>query len=78
MAEVITIFRLDIQAKLEDVNGAVEASVRRLGCDAPAVTAFVRGKDVYVSLPTGSGNSLCYAYLPWVFDALRSSTELST
>ena len=53
MAEVVTIPRLDIEAKLEDVNTAVKAAVRRLGYDAPtaeqkdAVTAFVGGKDIF-------------------------------
>jgi ATP-dependent DNA helicase RecQ len=38
-----------------------------------AVVEFVRGKDVFISLPTGSGKSLCYILLPLVFDQLRPS-----
>ena len=32
------------------------------------VRAFVQGRDVFVSLPTGSGKSLCYCLLPLLFD----------
>ena len=38
---------------------------------AVVVRAFVSGRDVFVSLPTGSGKSLCYSLLPKVFDDLR-------
>ena len=37
-----------------------------------AILAFVSGRDVFVSLPTGYGKSLCFALLPRVFDMMRN------
>ena len=37
-----------------------------------AVMAFLEGRDVFVSLPTGFGKSMIYGILPAVFDKLRS------
>ena len=39
-----------------------------------AVKEFVSGRDVFMSLPTGSGKSLCYAVLP----AINFSSPLCT
>ncbi len=36
-----------------------------------AVSAFVGGNGVFVSLPTGYGKSAIYAMLPLVFDSQR-------
>ena len=35
-----------------------------------ALTAVASGRDVFASLPTGFGQSLCFFALPWMFDTL--------
>lgn len=42
-----------------------------------ALEAFTSGKDVFVSLPTGFGKSVCYALLPHVFDLIRGTEKTS-
>ena len=63
-----------------DVNTAIRKSGLALGYaelkdkQIEALTLFLKGKDTFVSLPTGYGKSVIYAALPLAFDYLKGMT----
>ena len=71
--------RLDCRFDEPVIDVAILEAFQKLGYDRPtqeqaqAIRSFVLGSDVFVMLPTGSGKSLCYASLPYIFDSLRRS-----
>ena len=73
----LTVEPLRIQRVIADV-------ARDLGYEsitteqADAITAFLRGRDVLICLPTGSGKSLCFALLPKVVDALKAAVGVNS
>ena len=67
-------------ARIRDSAAAVHEAAATLGFtlkkeQEKVIVAFTQGHDVFVALPTGFGNSLCYCCLPYVFDKLRGFTN---
>ena len=63
----------------DSVNNIIQAAASSLGyaeirlLQETAVRVFMTGSDVFLSIPTGVGKSLCYAVLPRVLDMLRGN-----
>ena len=66
---------------MEKLTQALQNAAKDLGHKAArieqqeAIVPFVQGKDVFISLPTGSGKSFCFYALPLIFDKLRNLPE---
>ena len=66
---------------MADIDNIIDDAASSIGYPAlkleqrRVLKAFVEGKDVFVSLPTGYGKSLCYALLPFVFDVKNKLKE---
>ena len=63
---------------VSEIESAVREAFGRLGYpdvrdeQLEAAREFLRGQDVFVSLPTGSGKSFCYGCLPLAFKTEHS------
>ena len=59
------------------IDECIAFAAAKFGCSTlkkeqdQAIRAFVEGSDVFISLPTGYGKSLCFAMLPFVYDRLK-------
>ena len=64
---------------IENIEAAISTSAAALGYhkltsnQSEVVKSFISGSDVFVSLPTGSGKSLCYWVLPGAFNVLKQT-----
>ena len=70
-------FRLECNTPTKAVDIATMCAVQKVGYDRAnaeqgrAICEFLLSRDVFMSLPTGEGKSLCYESLPLVFGWLR-------
>ena len=77
----VSVPRLGITVEASLMEQVICNSMQELGYDRPrpdqlkAVLQFVNAQDTFISLPTESGKSLCFASLPLVFDKLREVTD---
>ena len=68
----------------EELLRTVEAAASSLGYERltelqrKAILSFVSGIDVFVSVPTGYGKSVCHALFPRVCDMLVRRVERNT
>ena len=64
-----------------ELHVSMLVAFQALGYDCPTpdqkevITSFVKGHDLFVVLPTGSGKSLCFVSLPLVFEQLLKPTD---
>ena len=84
LMEDSVIFILQLRGRLPTsvVENVIRESCGKLGFvvkkeQMECALYCVRGQDVFVSLPTGSGKSLCYGMLPLVYDGLKNTLGIT-
>ena len=63
-------------SNLEQDSAIMQAS-QQLGYQNTAIKSFMEGRDLYISLPTGSGTLLSFSVLPYAFDYLSNASIVS-
>lgn len=58
-----------IQNVIEEVSRIFEVDLKEKQIEA--MQTFMSGRDVFVTLPTGYGKLLIYAFLPFAFDLFK-------
>lgn len=67
----------DLQTCLDEAAASI--GIRELKPEQrEAIMAFAGGRDVFISLPTGYGKSICYGCLPALFTRLKGKAEDGT
>ena len=60
----------DIRSAIREASAEIGVALKEK--QQEALLYFCRGRDVFVSLPTGYGKSMIYGILPVVFNKLKS------
>ena len=67
----------------EELDSIIIQAAQKLGYPTlrpnqhKAIKSFMEGHDVFISLPTGCGKSLCFSVLPYAFDYLTVALAAS-
>ena len=75
--DTVLIPRLRVTVNKKAVDRVIVESIGDLGYEKPrqyqinVLFKFVSGRDTFISMPTGSGKSVCFASTPIVFDKLK-------